>query len=278
MGIHDILLQLRSAPEHSPRWSIDAAISLATTLDARLSGVVCQIVIPRVSNWLADKLVHANALIAEENAKSRESARHLLDEMTTRIPAQSRGEQTLIECTEFAMSRELAKRARSHDITVVPIDDGLDIAYVVQDLVFESGRPIYLMPRSGGGGHRLDIVTVAWDGSRAAARALADALPFCSLAKTVRVAWVSGDNDKTMSGSAADICRNLACHGIEAEAVDIPADGRNAGTALLADCKASGTDLLVMGAYGHSRAREFVLGGATRSVLASPELPIILSH
>lgn len=278
MGIRDLLLQLRSAPEHTPRWSVDAAISIATALGARLSGAICQIVIPDVSNWLANKLVHASALIAEENARSGESARHLRDELATRVPDQLRGEHILIECTESAMSRELAIRARSHDITIVPVDAGLDIAEVVQDLVFESGRPIYLLPRSGGGGHRLEIVTVAWDGSRAAARALADALPFCSLAKTVRVAWVSGDRDKTMSGSVADICRNLACHGIKADAVEIPADGRDAGTALLADCKDCGSDLLVMGAYGHSRAHEFVLGGATRSVLGSPDLPIILSH
>lgn len=278
MTIRDILLHVCSSPERTPVWALEDAIALAETLGAHLSSAIYQILIPDVSNWLANKLVDASTLITEENAKSRENVRHLAEEMTTRIPVRFRGNQTLIECPGIAVSRDLTIRARSHDITVVPVDTGPDIAYLIQDLLFESGRPVYLLPQSTNAGRPLDIVTIGWDGSRSAARATADALPFCRLAKTVRVARVSGERDKEISGSVAEICRNLACHGIEAQAIDIPAAGRDAGTALLADCKESNSGLLVMGAYGHSRARQFILGGATRSVLTSPGLPILLSH
>jgi nucleotide-binding universal stress UspA family protein len=278
MAIRDVLLQLRSYPEHSPRWAVESAVWLAGKLEARLSAAICQTVIPNVSNWLADALVHAGGAIAAENAKSREHAQHLMSEFKSMAGQAVLGEAFLLHCGPMTTPRELAIRARSHDLTIVPVDDGLEADLIAADLVFESGRPLLLMPRTGAAGHMIETVAVGWDGSRTATRALADALPFCAMAKSVRLLQVSRDKEIDPASSMAAVQRHLLLHGIQAEAEEIDGAGKNAGTVLQQHALKSGADLLVMGAYGHSRAREFILGGATRTVLQDTKLPTLLSH
>ena len=121
-------------------------------------------------------------------------------------------------------------------------------------------------------------MVVAWDFSRAAARALADALPVLEQAKRVRVVTVSHEKALDASQSAAAVSKHLAAHGLTVTLDSVDAAGRDIGDVLelyVASCNA---DLLVMGAFGHSRVRDFILGGATKSMLARPPLPVFLSH
>jgi nucleotide-binding universal stress UspA family protein len=119
---------------------------------------------------------------------------------------------------------------------------------------------------------------VCWDGSRTATRAIADSLPFLARAKAIDVIIVTDGGAKSDEISGADIGRHLARHGLKidikrivAPDVDVP----NTILSYAADCSA---DFLVMGGYGHSRLREFVLGGATRGILTSMTLPVLMSH
>jgi nucleotide-binding universal stress UspA family protein len=137
---------------------------------------------------------------------------------------------------------------------------------------------VLLLPPKDDGPHRFDKIAIGWDGSRAAARAVADALPICALAASVELVTITDEKDMEPGAAPSDLRRHLSTHGVEAHAVDVPARGLDAGSALLRHCQATGADLLVMGAYGHSQFREFVLGGATRSVLAEAALPVLLSH
>ncbi|MCI3953839.1 MAG: Universal stress protein UspA, partial [Burkholderiales bacterium] len=124
----------------------------------------------------------------------------------------------------------------------------------------------------------LDTVAIAWDFSRPAARAVADALPLLERAKRVRVVTVVNEKDIASRRSSAELARHLARHGIDIVLDEFDSMGRRIGAALEAYVASRNADLLVMGAYGHSRVREFILGGATRSMLARPPVPVFLSH
>lgn len=278
MAFHDLLLQLNSYAEPTPRWALTAAAALAERFDARLSGALCHVHIPEISNPLADKLVQANQAIAAANARSNRNAKALMVELAAIVGPERIGDEILIECRSMVTPYELAARARAYDLAILPKYGHSETDFVAEGLVFESGRPVLLLPPGDGAGPRCDSIVVGWDGSRAAARALADALPFCVRAGTVELVAITGDKDLGAGATLADVRRHLKTHGIDAGSADVPADGRDAGTALLHHCASYDADLLVMGAWGHSRLREFVLGGATRTVLADAAIPVLLSH
>jgi nucleotide-binding universal stress UspA family protein len=146
-------------------------------------------------------------------------------------------------------------------------------------LAIEAGRPVLLVPNEGvhkGIGTR---VVVAWNGRREATRAAFDALPLLRQAKDVTVLRVDprseGEPDRNFA--ATDLCTALARHGVTSEAVEVPGGG-NVGRALLNRAIEHRADLLVMGAYGHSRMRELVFGGATRHILRHMTIPVLMSH
>jgi nucleotide-binding universal stress UspA family protein len=277
MAIRDILLQANSYAEPTPRSAIGRAQAVAAVLEAKLSIGVCRVHIPPVSNWLANKLLHADQIIAEENRRSAEQAQSLAEQFTILVEEARRGEQIMVDCPGQVTHWTLATKARAYDLTIVPVHGHAATPAMAEGLAFDSGRPVLLLPADGPP-VKFDRVIVGWDGSRVAARALSDALPICHQARSVIVTTVTQDKDLGRGTPATDAARYLQRHGIEAEMADVPAEGRDAGTALQAHREQAGGDLLVMGAFGHSRAREFVLGGATRSVLDHATCPILLSH
>jgi len=149
---------------------------------------------------------------------------------------------------------------------------------MAEAVIFGSGRPALLLPRTAPEGTpHLRRIGVAWDGSRTAARALGDALPLLKAAAEVHVVTVAGEKD--IGGhSAAHLGRHLACHGIEIRPEDLKTGGETVDATLAAFARRVGLDLLVMGAFGHNRTREFVLGGVTRRILDDPPLPVLLAH
>lgn len=278
MAICDIVLQLNSYPEPTPCWAIDAAAYVAERLDANLSAGLCQVTIPDVSNFLSQLLVRSRDVIASENQKSAHNATQLLLKVEAAVPLDRRGETIVIDCPALVTPWHLAIRARAYDMAIVPSYGHAETSAIIESLVFDSGRPVILLPPEGAAGHRFESLLIAWDGSRAAARAMGDSLPLCVKARNVAVVAVTGEKDLRDAPTLADAVRHLARHGIEADAFDIAADGVDAGAALMAHCRRMDVDLLVMCAYGHTRAREFVLGGATRTVLKEADLPVLLSH
>lgn len=278
MPIRDILLQLNSYPEPTPSWAVDAAAYMAERLGARLSIALCEVHLPDISNVLSQIVVRSRETIEGENHKSAQNAAHLRRRFGEAVPSEAAGEMITIDCPALATGWQLAARARAYDLTVVPVYGDLETTSIAEALIFESGRPVVLLPPEGLAGHRFDDVVIAWDGSRTAARALAEAIPLCERASSVTVVTVTNDKELAGTADAEDVVRHLARHGIRAMALETELDGKNAGDALNGYCRRIGADLLVMGAYGHARFREFVLGGATRTVLADPALPVLLAH
>ena len=174
----------------------------------------------------------------------------------------------------------ITRNARLRDLTIVPaISEGTNYRWYAESIVFGSGRPVLLLPqRSRARELALDNVVIAWDGSRPAARAVADALPMLERAKEVRILTVVNEKELSSESPAAELAKYLERRGIDATPDGIDGAGRRIGEVLDSYLSSQQPDLLVMGAYGHSRVREFILGGATRSMLIKPPLPILLSH
>ena len=166
--------------------------------------------------------------------------------------------------------------ARLRDLTILPESND---RWYAEAVVFGSGRPTLVLPQNPRArSFELGTVAVAWDFSRAAARAVSDAMPMLETAKRVRVVTVLNEKRLDNKHSAEELSKNLSRHGIDVVLDRVDARGRPIGAVLEAYVVSHEADLLVMGAYGHSRLREFVLGGATNSLLSKPPLPILFSH
>jgi nucleotide-binding universal stress UspA family protein len=125
---------------------------------------------------------------------------------------------------------------------------------------------------------RLDHVLVCWDHSRNAARAAADAMPFLVRSKRVEIIMVTRADSKYDDLPGAGIAEHLARHDLNVELKRLIAPDMDVSNAILSYAADSGADFIVMGGYGHSRLREFVLGGATRGMLQSMTVPLLMAH
>lgn len=171
--------------------------------------------------------------------------------------------------------------ARYADITVIGQPDEEEGDRPLADaLILEVGRPVLVVPYAGHFDTVAERVVVAWNASREATRAAHDALPLLRRAKRVQVIAINPGDGLTAHGDipGADICLHLSRHGVNAVCEHIRADDLNVGQMLLSRAADEDADLIVMGAYGHSRLRELVLGGATRHILRHMTVPVLLSH
>ena len=158
--------------------------------------------------------------------------------------------------------------------------EGVDNDSLIEGLLFESGRPVKLVPYIQRDGLKLDRVVCCWDGSRQAARAINDAMPFLTRAGAVDIFIVT--NEKTRNGQreihGMRMGKHLAAHDVKVEVKTTVAPDIDVASAILAYVADSAATMIVMGAYGHSRTREFILGGATRGILQSMTVPVLMSH
>lgn len=149
-----------------------------------------------------------------------------------------------------------------------------------EEVALHSGRPILVVPYAGAFEEIGRRVLVGWDASRTATRAVHDAMPLLAGASSVAVLTIGPQTSRQGHGEipGVDILSHLAHHGVQAAVERASSAGIDVGNALLSRASDLGADLLVMGAYGHSRARELLLGGVTRTVLASMTLPVLMAH
>ena len=148
---------------------------------------------------------------------------------------------------------------------------------MIEAALVESGRPLVVVPYIQKRGVTLERVLACWDGSRTAARAIGDAMPFLERAKAVDVVIVAEER-KSEEMTGANMSAHLARHGVKASVKRIAKGDIHIQDALLSYAADSGADFMVMGGYGHSRLREFILGGVTRSILQLLTVPVLMSH
>jgi nucleotide-binding universal stress UspA family protein len=277
MAIKDILLTLTSYPDPTPVSVVDRAVSFASALDAHIAAISCEVHI-QVSGSLIS-FGAAGAIAAGEAHRSRDSAQALL--AAFEAAAQKAGVLHEIiheKSLSYRVPERLVEYARLRDLTVVSVPESYDQWYA-EAIIFGSGRPTLVLPESPPGGpFQLNTVIVAWDFSRTAARAVADAIPI--LEKATRVRIITATNEKVIDTkhSSEELAKNLSRHGIDVILDRVDAAGRSIGDVLAREVSSYNAGLLVMGAYGHSRFREFILGGATKSMLSKPPIPVLFSH
>ncbi len=257
----------------------DFAVSLGEIFEAHVAGIAVSYepIIPgAVMGGIPPEFIEAQRTEADKNAKSA-IARFEAAAKRAGLSAESR----IISASVSGASEYFARIGRRFDIVVVgqdDPDDNFQDAIVDETALFESGRPVIFVPFIHKSGAKLDRVMVCWDGGRAATRAIADSMPLLMKAKSVEIVMIAG---KAASGdeiAGADLGQHLARHGLKVDVKRITSPDIDVASTILSYAADSSADMIVMGGYGHSRLREFILGGATRGILGSMTVPVLMSH
>lgn len=271
-------MPLATYPEAIAEEAILAAAAFAASLGHALHVTTFAVGIPHVSSALGSLVLDVPGLIRAAEDKSRAECLRLQG-----LIHGAAGSRRDVYCTNRkvvlggAPDAAIAE-ARYFDLVVLPWSGKTVAAHdMMQAIVFGAGRPTILVPPSAPPAS-LDHIAIAWDASRVAARALGDALPL--LAEGSRVSILTVPDDKPSAGRdiAAALASSLEKRGVAAMPVEVPLGDRTIAEALQDAALSKGAQLLAMGGFGHSRLRDFVLGGATKGVLADLRLPALLSH
>jgi nucleotide-binding universal stress UspA family protein len=274
--IKDLVVNL-SLGAHDPAG--DFAISIADAFNAHVLGVAFSYepVIPgMVMGGIPPEIIESQRRESDEKARAA-VARFEASASRAGVAAESR----IISASVSGAAEQLGRLGRRFDLVVVgqaQRDEASAAEVVDEGVLFDSGRPVVFVPYIQKAGLKLDRVMVCWDGSRAATRAIADAMPFLKKAKQVEIVMVSTKKPKDDEVAGADLGQHLARHGLKVDVKRITATDTDVSSTILSYAADSSTDLIVMGGYGHSRLREFILGGVTRGLLESMTVPVLMSH
>ncbi len=275
MPLKDILVYVDGSRE-TPA-TLAAACGLAHDHDAHLTGLAVDRP-PEIPGYAAIEIPpSALEIIQAQRKETAATARELFEKTVAAAGITDRSRWSLAKGMPL---ESLALRSRYSDLVVVsqvrPDSQSGSAEDMVDDLILVSGRPVLVIPYIGAPDKIGRKVLVAWNASREAARAVADAMPVLESAESVEVFAVEPNGIGDAPG--ADIAEHLARHGVKATATRTAGLDIDVGDVLLNQVADTGADLIVMGAYGHSRMRELVLGGATRHMLQHMTVPVLLSH
>jgi len=274
--IKDIVVNL-GLGDHDPAG--DFAISVAEAFDAHVLGMafVYDPVIPgSVMGGIPPQFIESQRSEAEKIVRV---AIERFEQAAKRAGISF--ETRSVNASIAGAAERLGRIARRFDLVVVgqpDRDKSAPVEVVDEGVLFESGRPVIFVPYIQKTGLKLDRVLICWDGSRAATRAIADAMPFLHKAKQVEIVIIANKAAKVGELPGVDLGQHLARHGLKVDVKRITSPDIDVPSTILsyaADCSA---DMIVMGGYGHSRLREFILGGATRGILESMTVPALMSH
>jgi nucleotide-binding universal stress UspA family protein len=274
----DILVAVASAVEDEP--AIGYAEDLAVSGDGHVTAMLV--------SALPDTLYAIDAtyapliwsdMIKRLHEESEEEAVRLkarLDRFI--VPFELR--KVMGEVTFAAASSAMSARHADISVFLRPFGEHDDRRMFVIRSLFVSGRPSIVVPPTWKKGAAMRNVLIAWNASKEAARAVADAAPFLAAAENVRLVTVGARPSFLGHGDqpGGDIATHLARRGVKVEIVNLAANDEEEGALIAAEAKRFGADLLILGAYGHSRLREMVFGGVTKYLLVHGETPMLFSH
>lgn len=275
--VKDIVVNLTGAAPQE--FAADYAISLAQLFGAHIAGVgfIYEPVIPgSVMGGIPTDLIEAQR---EENTKTAKAATSRFEAAATQAGVSS--EVRILDASVAGAADLFGRIARRFDLAVVGQarpKEGASEELLIEGALFESGRPVVVVPYVQTRPVTLERALVCWDGSRPATRAIADALPFLRRAKAIDIVAVSGERGKGSELVGTNMARHLARHGLKVELKRVSAGNVDVPSAIRAQIAETGADFMVMGGYGHSRLREFILGGVTRTILTSSAIPVLMSH
>lgn len=274
--LHDIAVLL---PVDRPAGAlIDCAAAVAGLFEAHLDGIACayQAINPMIA-------FEASAVVmAAQYETGQEQAAVVLDqfEITTRrlnIPHDAKSTFNV----SYAATRTVTEMSRLYDLNIVAQPDSSNPSqtdFLSEAVLFGSGRPMLMIPYINRGTFKSDRVLICWDGKAPAARAVHNAAPFLRKAKAIDVVAINEDEDTESEASLAALITHLARRDLPATPHRLTADTANVHNAILSLAADNDSDLIVMGGYGHSRFREFILGGVTRGMFETLTVPALISH
>ncbi len=282
MALRDIVVHLDSGPRCQAR--VEFAVDLAARHGAHLAGVY-PLDIPRIAIAHGEEMAHLRIrseamldIMRETVTTGAGTARARFEET-----ARQRGVKAEWRQVEGEDGAQMALHARYADLVIISQPDPAPTADTARDVtvttMLASGRPVVSIPHAGQFSAPSRHALVGWNASREAARAVNDALPLLAACAKVTVLAVNPRHGIGGHGEvpAADICLHLVRHGINAEAAHAVTESGAEGATLLNHAADLGADLIVMGAYGHSRLREWAFGGVTRTMLRTMTAPVFMS-
>ena len=275
--IKDIIVNLSVTKNDSA--VANYAASVAAALQAHLTGVafIYDPIVP-----ISDGGYIPAEVIETQRADNKAAAESAIKSFTAATDrAGVLAEPLALSASLAGGPDRLARIARCFDLAIV--GQGRSEMSTMEQIIgeavlFDSGRPMIMVPYIQKAPFKTDNVMICWDGSRAAARAATDAIPILGKNGRVEIVIITNERGKQYDIEGADIGQHLARHGFKVEVQRLPGGDIDVADALLSHAADSSVDFMVMGGYGHSRLREFVLGGVTRSILQSMTVPVLLSH
>jgi nucleotide-binding universal stress UspA family protein len=271
-------MPLNTYPEAAPDPAILAAVGVASALGCALHVSALAVDVPRTASPISGFLINVEAMAraAEDRSKAEcDRLEALIGGLPAPQPDVTMVKQRVMLGGAFDTA---ASEARLFDLALLPwAADTASAQDMAQAVVFGAGVPTILVPETGIAGP-VNHIAVAWDGSRVAARALCDALPLLAEGGRLSVVTVQGEKSLGAESLAQALAASLDRRGYAAQAVDISLGGRSIAQALQEAALSQGAQMLAMGGFGHSRLRDFILGGATKGVFSDLRLPVLLSH
>jgi len=265
--------------DDTPMAAIRQSIALAARYEARLSVLIAvqTFVAPYTPLWSG----MANSIAAEVNEQAQKQGASLAE--TTEAEAKAAGVEADVQVVVgvFAeLGSRAARVARSADLVVVDQQHGaLDTSeMLLEEALFRSGRPVLIASPRRAPVEEVRSIVVGWDGSSHAARAVSDALATFPTLKKIEIVTISGEKSLKNILPGADFAQHLARKGVEVMLTDVAADGRSVAEILDGCAIAAKADLIVAGAFGHSRLREFLLGGVTVDLTEKATTPVLMAY
>ena len=275
--IKDILVNLSLGERGG--FAGEYAISIAAAFEAHLTGIA--FLYDPIIPLSGAGYIPADVIDTQErdNANATKAAAGHFAQAATGAGVSA--EPLTLGCSVSAAGEQFSRLARRFDLSVVgqaePETNGVE-EVIAEAALFDSGRPVVIVPYIQRAPLKLDRVMVCWDGGKTAARAVADAMPLLRRAGRAEVVIVADERGKEDEIAGADMGQHLARHGLNVDVKRMVMGDIDVADVLLSHAADIAADLIVMGGYGHSRLREFVLGGVTRSILQSMTAPVFMSH
>ena len=279
--IKDILVHVPT--EHPQQPVIDASVSLATSFGAHLDALAIGY-ISKATSYAPPEPDAASAVAAVFEAERETATERAATALATfETEARNAGIAYASHPTaDFAANAavSIGAAARLYELAIVlqpEAERGTDNA-VSREILFQAGGPVLFIPHIFRGAFTAKRIGICWDGSRLAARALRDARPFLAQADTLVAISINGADSTPAEASADKLAKHLVLAGLPVRIIELPAARAEIQPSILSLAADENLDMLVMGAYGHSRLQEGLLGGVTRAMLRTMTVPTLMSH
>jgi nucleotide-binding universal stress UspA family protein len=280
--INNILVHVPT--ERPIRPLIDVSISLAAAFDARLDALALGYVSTNAAAYAFDG--NAAAAVAAAFEMEQERATERATTALSVFETEARHAGIAYGCRPIAdipaeAAASISAAARLYDLAVV-LQPQADLQTfdntIPTEILMRAGGPVLFVPYIFRGAFKAKRIGICWDGSRLAARALKDAKPFLAQADALFAITINGADSVPPEASPQNLSKHLVRTGLPVKLIDLPASRSEIQPSILSIAADEGLDMLVMGAYGHSRLQEGILGGVTREMLRTMTVPTLMSH